>query len=274
MPKIYRYLFLGALMVLPTLLIFQPAGAQTLFLANFESGSGVNDPAQWVPDNPDQVWAIADFPGSGKGLQQTVEGCGISGNTPLPGVTDFGDGVIQLDMSWNDDDSWGVILRQTAPDQGYLVVFGYIETPAVIIALLDEGCATTGMCLDQTLCENNPDKTLIQVDHGMGTPDTAPREGLTQDLTVAYLGRVEARGDTIRVWYGPRDDFSNPFAADLGVPPLVEIQDSTHSGPGAVGVWHESQGNSMIDNVWVSGPVSVEPQDKLATSWGFIKTSY
>jgi hypothetical protein len=275
MYRIYAHTLLCALVALTTLLTLQQATAGTVFWADFESGSGANDVSQWVPENEGQVWEVQDFPGSGKGLAQTVEGCGISGNTPLPGVIDFSDGVIQVDMSAADDDSFGVILRQTAPDKGYLVVFGYIETPAVIVALLDKGCAEVGMCLDQTTCENNPDNTLIQVDHGMGTGDAAPREGLTMDLTVAYRGRIEAIGDTIKVWYLPVADApSNPRARDLGVPPLVEIQDATHAS-GAVGVWHESQGGSMIDNVWVhSGPVAVDTQGKLATSWGSIKESY
>jgi len=269
MKKTYSCIFVVALSML---IAVQCAVAQTKFFADFESASGSNAVDRWVPDNAGQIWATAPFPGSGTGLQQTIEGCGISGNTPLPGVTDFSDGVIQLDMSWDDDDSWGVILRQTAPDRGYLVVFGYIETAAVIIALLDEGCATTGMCLDQTACENNPDTTLNQTPHTLAADPAT----LTQDLSVAYLGRIEARGNTIRVWYLPRDEVSDPFAADLGVPPLVEITDSTHSGPGSVGVWHESQGGSMVDNVLVTGPsfVSVEPQGKLAASWGYVKSSY
>jgi hypothetical protein len=258
------------------LLLFQSATAESIFFADFESSSGVNDVSQWVPENEGQVWEVLDFPGSGKGLASTAEGCGMSGNTPLPGVTNFSDGVIQLDMSAGDDDSWGIILRQTAPDAGYLVVFGYIETPAVIIALLEKGCATVGMCLDQTSCENNPDNTLIQVDHGMGTDDAAPRGGLTMDLTVAYRGRIEAMGDTIKVWYLPVADAPANLKAkseEWGAP-LVEIQDGTHAS-GAVGVWHESQGGSMIDNVWVhSGPVAVDTQGKLAASWGSIKASY
>ncbi|MBM3243150.1 hypothetical protein FJZ31_43375 [Candidatus Poribacteria bacterium] len=147
MYRIYKTL-LCALCALSMLLILQPATAQTIFSADFESGIGINDVKQWVPENAGQKWEVANFPGSGKGLAQVNEGCANSGNTPLPGVTNFCDGVIQLDMSWKDDDSWGVVLRQTATDKGYLVVFGYIETPAVIVALLDKGCAKVGMCLD------------------------------------------------------------------------------------------------------------------------------
>ncbi len=135
MQTLHKHTLLCALIVLLALLVLHPVSAQ-LFHADFESGSGDNDVSKWVPDNAAQAWGLADFPGSGQGLAQLNEGCGNSGNTPLPGVTDFSDGIIQLDMSWADDDSWGVVLRKTSDTAGYLVVFGYIETPGIIIARL------------------------------------------------------------------------------------------------------------------------------------------
>jgi len=220
--------------------MLQPAAAQD-FYADFEDTDGVNNPALWVPDNGGQAWGVAAFPGSGQGLKNLNEGCGTSGNTPLPGVTNFTDGIIQLDMSWEDDDSWGVILRKTADDAGYIVFFGYIETASVIIGDLANGCAPDGTCLDGTSCEGGGGE-IIQVDHGLGG-------GLTQDLSVSYTGRIEVKGNTIRVWYLPTADIADPLG-DLG-DPLVEIQDDAHTGPGSVGIWHESQGGSMIDNVMV-----------------------
>ncbi|MHC4806529.1 MAG: discoidin domain-containing protein, partial [Planctomycetota bacterium] len=80
------------------------------------------------------------------------------------------------------------------------------------------------------------------VPHGLGS-------SLTQDLTVSYTGRIEAKGDTIRVWFLPTANIADPLG-DLGVP-LVEIQDAAHAGPGSVGIWQESNDNSMIDNVLV-----------------------
>ncbi|MHC4489202.1 MAG: hypothetical protein ACYSW7_08520, partial [Planctomycetota bacterium] len=240
MIRIQGNALLCAFVALSMLLILQPASAQN-FYADFEDGSGVNSPTQWFPDNPTQMWAIDNYPGSGKGLKNTVEGCAASGNTPLPGVTNFKDGIIQLDMSWGDDDSWGVIFRKTADNAGYIVVFGYIETPFVIIADLAKGCGGNN-CLDTLGCENNPANTLIQVPHGLGA-------GLTQDLTVSYTGRVEAKGDTIKVWFLPTASIADPLG-DLGAP-LVEIKDGAHAGPGSVGVWQESQGGCMIDNVMV-----------------------
>jgi len=267
MIRIQGHSILCAFVALSMLLILQPASAQ-IFYADFEDEIGFNDPAQWVPDNPTQTWGIADFPGSGKGLKNLNEGCGTSGNTPLPGVTNFTDGIIQLDMSWEDDDSWGVIFRKTADDAGYLVVFGYIETPGVIIADLADGCAATGFCLDEVNCENGGNE-LIQVDHGLGT-------GLTMDLSVSYTGRIWVKGDTIRVWYLPTADIDDPTdpLGDLGEP-LVEIQNGAHPGPGSVGIWQESQGGSMIDNVLVVGlggqPLAWAPNppdgDLLTDTW-------
>ena len=84
-----------------------------LFRADFENDKGDNTLAKWKPDSDGQIWEIADFPGSGKGLLNAKEGCGVSGNTPLPGTENFSDGIIQLDMSWQDDDSWGIIFRKS-----------------------------------------------------------------------------------------------------------------------------------------------------------------
>lgn len=193
----------------------------------------------------------------------------MSGNTPFPGVKNLTNGIIQLEMSWGDDDSWGVIFRKSAQKKGYLVVFGGNETPAVIVALLDKGCADVGKCLDQVGCENNPQNTLAQVPHGLGQVD--------QTNNTIYFGRVEARGDTIKVWYLKRADVKDPFSRNMG-DPIVEIKDATHKS-GSVGVWHETQGNCMIDNVLVTGPgffsgLAVNPQMKTATTWGDLREGY
>jgi len=246
--------------------------AQVVFFADFEDDSkdaipnqDVNDVANWDPDNAGQVWAIGAFPNGTDGLKQTVEGCGISGNTPLPGVDDFSDGIIQLEMSWGDDDSWGIVFRQTAVDKGYLVVFGGVETPAVILARLDDGCGLVGQCLSDAGCENNPGKTLAQEPHGLGAVD--------QGNAVSYFGRIEAQGDTIKIWYLKLDDIGDPDNPDLGEP-TIEVQDATHAS-GAVGVWHESQGNCLVDNVLVTTAVgfAVDANGKLATTWAGIKES-
>ncbi|HIE27390.1 TPA: hypothetical protein EYP66_08905 [Candidatus Poribacteria bacterium] len=245
-------------------------GARTIFFADFETGSrkakpspAVNKPENWKPENPQTKWTIGDFKNGTKALKQLTEGCAASGNTPLPELKGnyFTNGIIQLEMSAGDDDSWGVVLRKSGEKKGYLVVFGVNETPAVIVALLDKGCADVGKCLDQSGCENNPANTLIQVPHGMGAMD--------QTNNTIYFGRVEAIGDTIRVWYLKRDDVKDPNAKDLGKP-IAEVKDSTHKS-GAVGIWHETMSNSMIDNVLVDTGLAVDTEGKLATTWGVLK---
>ncbi len=261
--RIQKTTLLCALIALAALLVLQPATAQIIFSEDFEG----SDPG-WAPDNGGQIWEITpDFPNGTAGYLNTVEGCGNSGNTPI-GFDNFSDGIIQLEMSWGDDDSWGIVLRKTADDAGYLVVFGYNETPSVIIADLADGCADTGNCLDQVGCENGGNE-LLQVDHGLGAD-------LTQDNSVSYTGRIEAIGDTIKVWYLPTADVASP-TGDLGAPTVEFQTDGAHSGPGSVGVYQESQGGCMIDNVWVTGAAGitpVEPQGKLAASWGRIKSTY
>ena len=248
--------------------------ARVMFFADFEEDSkkavpdkDVNDVANWKPDNPAQIWALAPFANGTQGLKQTTEGCGNSGNTPLPGVKNFTNGIIQLEMSWGDNDSWGIIFRKSANDKGYLVVFGGTETPAVILARLDDGCGGVGQCLDQSGCENNPAKTLGQVPHGLQ---------INEANGASYLGRIEAQGDTIKVWYSKLADIKDPRARDLGAP-ILEVKDATHKS-GSVGVWHESQVNCLIDNVTVTDSgffgLAVEPQGKMATTWGDIKETY
>jgi hypothetical protein len=73
---------------------------------------------------------------------------------------------------------------------------------------------------------------------------------IDQTNNTIYFGRIEAVDDIIRVWYMKLEDVRDPFARNLGNP-IVELRDATHKS-GAVGIWHESQGGSMIDNVTVT----------------------
>lgn len=244
--------------------------SRTLFFADFEPGSkkavpspAVNDPKNWKPENPQTLWVLADFANGTKGMRQTAEGCGTSGNTPFPELKNFTNGVIQLEMSFGDDDSAGIVLRKSEEKKGYLVTFGVNETPFVIVALLDKNCGMVGKCLDEVGCENNPANTLIQVPHGMGQMD--------QTNNTIYFGRIEAIGDTIKVWYLKRADV-NPNASNLGKP-IAEVKDSTHKS-GTVGFWHESMSNGTIDNVLVTAGMSVDTEGKLATTWGALKKQY
>ena len=270
--------YLLMLISLFSVMLISTASAQVIFFADFEAGSSdavpdasVNDPANYVAENAGTIWVSStDFPDGGSALHQSAEGCGISGDTPLPGVDDFSDGIIQAVFSWNDDDSVGFMLRRVGDDSGYLVVFGYNETPQVIIGSLADGCCPSGQCLSECSCENGGNE-LVGVDHGLGAD-------LTQDNSVAYFARVEVSGSLIEVWYMPLDDVPDLFAdsSELG-DPIAEYDGADDLGPGTVGLWHESWGNGRVGSLLVTGPggtVAVDPHAKLSTTWADVKSSY
>ena len=259
-------------------MLISHVNAQVIFYADFEANSSeavpdasVNDPANWVPENDGTVWVEStDFPDGGSALHQSAEGCGISGNTPLPGVDDFSDGIIQAVFSWQDDDGVGFQFRRVGDDSGYLVAFGYNETPQVIIGSLAKGCCPSAQCLDQCSCENGGNED-VGVDHGLGAD-------LSQDNSVAYLGRVEVSENLIQVWYMPLDDVPDLFAdsSELG-DPIAEYDGAEDMGPGTVGIWHESWGNGRVGSVLVTGSggfVAVDARAKLSTTWGDVKSRY
>ena len=268
------------LILILSLLVSFHASGQVVFYADFEPGSkeakpdaGVNDVKKYKAENAGTIWADADFNGGkigGKGaMAQTAEGCGISGNTPLPGLNNFTDGIVQVVFSFGDDDSFGVQFRRKGDDKGYLVVFGYNETSSVLFMSLEDGCCPSGNCLDQCGCENGG-KEIASVPHGLGG-------GLDQTNAVAYFGRVEVQGSNVKIWYKKLEEVKDLFAPskDLG-DPLLESGKATTKGAGGVGVWHESWLNGRIDSILVTNAngFDVDVKDKLTTLWGEIKIAY
>ena len=266
-------------LVLSLLVSFHASG-QVVFYADFEPGSkeakpnaDVNNVKNYKPENAGTIWAADDFEGGkigGKGsMKQTAEGCGISGNTELPGVKNFTDGIVQAVFSFGDDDSFGLQFRRKGDDKGYLVVFGYNETASVLFMSLEDGCCPTAQCLDQCGCENGG-KEIDSVPHGLGA-------GLDQTNAVAYFGRVEVQGNNVKVWYKKLDEIKDLFAPsdDLG-DPILESDKATTKGAGSVGVWHESWGMGRIDSILVTNKngFDVDVKDKLTTLWGEIKVAY
>ena len=256
------------------------AAGQVVFYADFEPGSkeakpnaNVNNVKSYKPENAGTVWAAGDFNGGKiggkKSMTQTAEGCGISGNTELPGVDDFTDGIIQVVFSFGDDDSFGVQFRRKGDDKGYLVVFGYNETSSVLFMSLEDGCCPSGQCLSECGCENGG-KEIAGVPHGLGP-------GLDQTNAVPYLGRVEVQGNDVKIWYMKLEEVKDLFAssADLG-DPILESDEATTKGAGSVGVWHESWGMGRIDSILVTSAngFDVEAKGKISTTWGEIKSSY
>lgn len=252
-------------------LLTTPAAAQVAFLADFEDGSKaavpgpeVNDVANWDVLAPGQVLAVTDHPTNGTlGLKITVEGCGNSGMFMMPGVDDFKDGIIQAELNAGDDDSFGLVFRRSAEDAGYIVFFGTVETPSVIVAGLAE-CGGQGVCWDQNSCETDAGKYLAKEPHGLVI-------GIGNNTDT--IGRVEVTGDRIQVWYVLLEDVADPMADDLGIPPLIDITDGEFAAAGAAGLWHESMANGFYDNVWVTGGtgLAVDAAAKAAVTWGRIK---
>lgn len=271
--------FFLAILVLSLLVSFHASG-QVVFYADFEDGSkdaipdaGVNDIKKYKPGNAGTIWAADDFEGGKlggkKSMKQTAEGCGISSNTPLPGVKNFTDGIIQMVFSFGDDDGVGFQFRKKGDDNGYLVYFGYNETATVMIMSLADGCCPDGQCLDQCGCENGG-KELESVPHGLGG-------GLDQTNAVAMFGRVDVQGKNVKIWYMKLEEVKDLFAPseDLGKP-ILEFKNASYTTAGSVGIWHESWGMGRVDSVLVTNKngFDVDAKGKLTTSWGAVKTSY
>ena len=272
---------LTTIIMLLSLMVIAQASAQIVFFADFEDGGGKAIPDKGVNDSKKYkgpagtIWAIQDATtnagnADNQVLKQTAEGCGTSGNTPLPGVTDFTDGIIQVVFSFGDDDGFGLTFRKKGDDKGYIVAFGFTETPHLIIADYADGCCPDGQCLDQCGCENGgkeifsvPKPNEIAIDQGNGT---------------VYLGRVEVSGGDIKVWYLLYDDVKDPFgdSAGLGKPHIDEKGLLKTTAAGSVGLWHESWGQGEVHEVFVTKPggFAVDARKKLATSWGYVKSAY
>ena len=256
------------------------ATGQVVFYADFEPGSkdaipdaGVNDIKKYKAENAGTIWAAQDFNGGKlggkKSMAQTAEGCGISGNTELPGVKNFTDGIIQMVFSFGDDDSVGLQFRRKGDDKGYLAVFGYNETSAVLFMSLEDGCCAQAQCLDQCGCENGG-KELESVPHGLGG-------GLDQTNAVPYFGRVDVQGKNVKIWYMKLEEIKDLFAPsdDLG-DPILEYKNADYTTAGSVGIWHESWGMGRVDSVLVTNKngFDIDAKGKLTTSWGAVKGSY
>ena len=257
------------------------ATGQVVFYADFEPGSkeaipdaGVNDVKKYKPESAGTIWAEADFAAGGKvggkgAMAQTAEGCGISGNTELPGVKNFTDGIVQMVFSFGDDDGVGLQFRRKGDDKGYLVYFGYNETASVLIMSLADGCCPKENCLDQCGCENGG-KELDGVPHGLGG-------GLDQTNAVGYFGRLDIQGKNVKIWYMKLEEVKDIFAPseDLG-DPILEFKKADYTSAGTVGVWHESWGMGRIDSILVTSKsgFDIDAKGKLSTTWSEIKTSY
>ncbi|MYC77588.1 hypothetical protein F4X10_17640 [Candidatus Poribacteria bacterium] len=240
------------LFVATLFLLASYASSEVVFYADFEKGSlgipgdFVNDVGNYKSENRSTFWEYSDFEGREIGGQRSLiqigEGCRTTGNTNLPGVKSFNEGIIQVIFSFGDDDSFGVKLQTGRTFNGYVVVFGYNES--AILALL--GYVPKGKCPEF----NNG--VLKSVPHGLGG-------GLDQANQVPYFGRIVVKDGKLQVWYMKLEDVPNLYgsARSLGRPKL-EYNEKLNLG-GAVGLWHESWGHGKVDSILITDRYGFEP---------------
>ena len=254
---------------------------EPVFFANFDKGGipneGVNDPKNWKPQNPALIWGIGDFPANGtKALQMMASGCGTSGFTPLPGLERWSDGIIQMDMGWRDDDSWGIVFRWDGESNGYFVFFGFEETINLALFDLAQLGLKNAQCLSQVPgAEQGPEPGAKIKEDAPGLLKVVPHNlPIDKTANTSYTGRIMAQGPKIKIWYGLTKDFpDDPLKEPQNVSAVIEVEDSTYS-EGMIGIWHESNDNSVVDNIYVfdQKALSVAPsREKMATVWGRLK---
>jgi hypothetical protein len=203
----------------------------------------------------------------------TGTGCGSSSFTPFPIVENWKDGIIQADFGWFDDDSWGIMFRRNAEDNGYFVFLGFTET--IDWALFDLGQIglLNGKCLSEAAgVEEGPEpgRTIIR-DKAI---EAAPHNlEVDQTGSTSYTAKIVANGPKIKIWYGPTEDFpDDPLKEPTKVENLIEAEDATYT-EGSVGLWQESNDNGVVDNIYVfdKSALAVFPRGKTALTWGTIK---
>jgi hypothetical protein len=243
-----RFVFLLSFAVV-VFFVASQLNAQVLFQANFENTSGVNDPAKW---NANNVTAGKNtFQVAGGRLKQITNDCANSTKTPFPvdGST-WTDYAVAVDVWDRDNDAFSILVRYTDPNSYYNFTIGGGDFGNTW--RIGKATARENDCFDGAAASlaNGPN-------------------GLTIDETggTAYTAVVKVTGNKIEVFFGPQAD----VMAGKMPPKVGEATDSTYT-KGTAGL-HFGSNPTDLDNILVLGPgVSVEPQGKLATAWGRMKS--
>lgn len=258
-----------AILIAVLLLLLSPkTQARDLFFADFEEpgkakafpDDSVNDIKNWECSNKAQSWNVIKGPNGTNAIVQTVEGEAANGETLLPdprGANEqWTDVIIELEVSWKDDDAHGVLFRRSSPKEGYCAIFGASQERFVALLDISQGCyEVNGIKIRETCAAQFIEKK----EHDIAVDETG---------TAVYNIRVEAIGDTIKLYFAAEGEI------DLEEP-IIEVKNSTYKR-GTVGFRPGSLPNSAIDNIRVTVPAgrAVKTTDKLATSWGSIKGVY
>ena len=262
--------------------------AKTVFFADFSPVSkkavpdeSVNDPLNYIPENPLTVWEAGFFGAhisreskraslrmrvqsfDVHALIQTSNLCNTSGYTPFPGVTDFKDGIIKVVVSFGDPDGFGIQFRKTSSGAGYMVYFGGTRRPWVALFRLPHPCIRNGECLRVSKAAH-PDRCFEDCEifgpRGIGFD----MRHSNQD---AYTAQIEVLGSSVKVWFEMYE------SRGVNSPPLIEFDTLEEIEPGGVGIWHESWGRGMINNILITDKFGYEddPGSSLAVKWDKIQ---
>jgi len=244
-----RFLFLLSLAVA---LFFATSqlNAQILFHADFENTSGPNDPAAWNANNVTKGKNVFDV--SGGRLIQTSNDCANTTKTLFPvDGSSWTDYTVAIDIWDKDNDAFSILFRYTDENNYYNFTIGAGDFGNTW--RLGNATARENDCFDGAA------PALAQGDNGL----TIDESGGT-----AYTAVVKVAGNKIEVFFGEQVDVK---AGQLP-PKLDEVTDNSHT-QGTAGL-HFGSNPAELDNIFVLGPgVAVEPQGKLATAWGRIKSS-
>ena len=264
-------------------------GAETVFLANFLGKSdkavpdfSVNDPLNYVPENPKTVWALGRFGRNqwrtgvfdwrwGKNaLIQITNLCEGSGYTPFPGVTDFKEGMIQIVVSFGDPDGFGIQFRKRDSGEGYMIYFGGLRKPWVGLFKLPHPCIRSGECLRRFKAEDFKacflDSEIFrfhQLDAHFPIDNSQP-----------LLVQIEVLGSSVKVWYKEIHHSSHLYATQrVWGEPILAYDRLDYSLPGGVGIWHESWSLGQINSIRITDALGygTDPAESIAVGWEDLK---
>ncbi|MFB3040215.1 MAG: hypothetical protein ACE1ZS_00235 [Candidatus Poribacteria bacterium] len=224
--------------------------AQILFQADFSNTSGNNDPAAWNANNVGAGKNVFDV--AGGRLLQTTNDCVNSTKTPFPtDGSSWTDYAVAVDIWDKDNDAFSILFRYTDANNYYNFTIGGGD--------FDNRWRLGDSTAREDDCFDAASPALAEGENGL----TIDESGAT-----AYTMVVSVNGDKIQVFFGEQVDVQSGQLPPL----LAEVNDNAHP-QGTAGL-HFGSNPMDLDNIFVFGPgVAVEPQGKLATAWGQIKSS-
>ncbi|MBM3240191.1 hypothetical protein FJZ31_28230 [Candidatus Poribacteria bacterium] len=257
---------------------FETKGSSNTFPnKNFNNASEWNKGAQ----NKDLVeWVNVEHAGSGR-LFQTRNTNANTTTTVAPAPANcknWTDYTVQMTVTYDDDDKWPIVFRYTDPNNYYFFAVEQMDSDQGAgppQAYLLKAPAADG-ALNGTNVVPIVQMPGLKIKQGGGQqlPDTdkafnAPVE------TEEWVVRVVVKGNTIKCYFFPRKDIRklNDPAPNK---PIIEATDDSNP-KGCVGIRNDTIVGTVDDfAVYGEGEIvfSVDVREKLAITWGNIKTTH